>query len=372
MTFLQSDVLAADVRINTEAAYAVMDAVVDPDLTREKALQIARLSGNVALRKKIETYGQIASEEAFATALVGVAKAPASVSDTGNDRFGFSKIKRDHANILMTLRSITTDPENFSGWVRSRVASFAPESLVGTATGYILAGGPSAGFAFDDAAFYLDIGRFAGDLKAARAVTAHELYHSVQVMAVKQRGRPVVQWWDETEAQPLSGDARRCYATDAFFGRMMTEGTASFVGDVTALDINDGAASKFQKERFERGLGRIDRHIALLELATIGLTVDQPISFDDAYLLGFHQDENLYFLGFAMTRAIVRERGSMIISQLISEPGSAFVRAYMSLAAYGREEDVPRLRPHTEVWALASEATCPTRSAELKASFIGK
>jgi hypothetical protein len=144
---------AVTVTVDTDSTKAVLDAVLNPALTMAEALRIAALPGNQGLIRKARSYGRPGTDELFAKALVAAAHRDDAAEDPGKFRFG---PVRDHAaQIRATLAKLEDPASNLLARVKARIAEFTPSSLSGHATGYLIVGGTSGGFAFGGPEFFL-------------------------------------------------------------------------------------------------------------------------------------------------------------------------------------------------------------------------
>lgn len=325
------------VRLDAESARAVLAAVRNPALTREDALAIARLPGNQGLIRKVKAYNRPADESRLAEALLTAAQR--RTSDTEAD-YRFAEV-RDNADKIAPVVEALADPASLSG-VQARIALFTPARVTGKATGYLIVGGPSGGFAFGEPEFYLNVARYPV-ASLARTIMGHELFHGVQGLALglKLQGAAAAACLAKMpEAENLG----------RLFGSLRDEGMASYVGDVLALPVDDLAA-KPERDRAQRRVNMVGSSITLLGLSTYALTSGSTIAYDDIYALGFYGDEILYSLGYVMVRAIAAEQGNAGVADLIDKPGAALVVRYLSLADYGKSKAVPALDPVTVRWA---------------------
>ncbi|RYD51569.1 MAG: hypothetical protein EOP60_10735 [Sphingomonadales bacterium] len=325
------------VKLDADAARAVLAAVRNPALTREQALAIARLPGNQGLIRKVKSYNQPADEARLADALLTAAQG--RTSETGGE-YKFAEV-RDNADKIAPVVEALADPASLSG-VQARIALFTPARVAGRATGYLIVGGPSGGFAFGEPEFYLNIARYPVP-SLARIIMGHELFHGVQGLALGLK--------------PQGAAAAACLAKmpeaenlGRLFGSLRDEGMASYVGDVLALPVDDLAA-KPERDRAQRRVNMVGSSITLLGLSTYALTSGSGIAYDDIYALGFYGDEILYSLGYVMVRAIAAEQGNAGVADLIDQPGAVLVARYLSLAGYGKSKAVPALDPVTVTWA---------------------
>ncbi|RYY42574.1 MAG: hypothetical protein EOP59_09700 [Sphingomonadales bacterium] len=325
------------VKVDAEAARAVLAAVRNPALTQEQALAVARLPGNQGLIRKVKSYNRPADESRLAEALLAAAQNRASAEDAN---YKFAAV-RDAADKIAPVVEALADPASLIG-VQARIALFTPARVTGHAAGYLIVGGPAGGFAFGEPEFYLNIARFPA-ASLARVIMAHELFHGVQGLAMGLK--------------PPSAAAKACLARipeaenlGNLFASLQQEGMASWVGDVLALPADD-ADAKAARDKAQRGMDLVGRSITLLGLSTHALASGSTISYDDIYGLGFYGDEILYSLGYVMVRAIAKEHGNAAVAELIDQPGAAMVMRYVSLASYGKDKDTPALDPETVTWA---------------------
>ncbi|MES2986998.1 MAG: DUF5700 domain-containing putative Zn-dependent protease [Pseudomonadota bacterium] len=325
------------VKVDADSARAVLAAVQNPALTQEQALAIARLPGNQGLIRKIKGYNRPADEGRLAEALLAAAQHRASDLDSD---YKFAAV-RDAAAAISPVVEALAGPASLTG-VQARIALFTPARVKGKASGYLIVGGPSGGFAFGEPEFYLNVARFPV-ASLARVIMGHELFHGVQGLAMSLR--------------PQSDAAKACLAKipeaenlGQLFGSLRDEGMASYVGDVLALPADDPAI-KTARDKAQRGVNMVGSSITLLGLSTHALTSGSTIPYEDIYGLGFYGDEILYSLGYVMVRAIAKEQGNAGVAELIDQSGAALVMRYLSLSGYGKGKDVPALDPVTVTWA---------------------
>lgn len=340
---LPSQVLAHEVVIHVEAARAVLEAINNPALTETEARRIAQLPANKMAQRKVQNFDPNGTEDRFVIELLAEAR---GTKPEGKDLFRFERAKRARAGALNVLAAIEQNPAQFNKWVNDRVETFSPPGLPLKLEGHLIAAGGPTGFAFGGNDFYLNITHFPDDLLAAKAITAHELYHAVQGAAFKSQGK---EWRRfkaaEWEALPSDGE-RDAYVVDRFLGNLVTEGIAMYVGDPELLTQSSGAYSKWELARFRRQQNNMSGLVTMLDLALIGLTSDQPIDYGKAYALGFlSEDQPLYFLGYEMAKTIQRKRGPKRLGELLTGSGCGFFRDYLSASA--GDDQAHELGEHT-------------------------
>lgn len=329
-----------EVKLDAEAARAVLAAVRDPGLTQARALEIAKLPGNQGLIRKAHSYNRPADDAMLAEALLAAAQRRASEADA---YFHFADV-RDAADRIAPVLDALADPASGAlDEVKARIARFTPARVTGKVAGYLVVGGTSGGFAFGEPEFFLNLARYPS-AGLAKTILTHELYHGVQGLAAALR--------------PPQGDANKaCLAKlpqakelGQLYGSLLEEAGASYVGDVLALPADD-AGSRADRERAQRGVNLVSRSVTLLGLSTHSLVSNGPVTYDDVYALGFYGDEILYSLGYVMMRAIAKEAGDGAVAELIDAPGAMLIARYAALASYGKDKATPALDAATLAWA---------------------
>ena len=333
---------AHDVSIDTSAARAVLDALGNSSLDEANALRIAKLPGNQKMIQKGANFSKASSDARFVEELLSAARG--SLPD-GEPVFHFTKIKENSQGIARTLTDLEQRQSEHVRWVNERVTSFSPPGAPLKLSGFVIAGGCCTGFAFGGNDFYLNIAHFPDDMDAARASLAHELYHAVQGAAVSALGNQI-DFSPERYAALRTRAARDAMMVERFLSNLLGEGTAILVGDPAELK-GEGRMSRFDRERLQAQQKRMDRLATQLDLSLISLTADQPIEYEKAYALGFYgPDQPLYYLGYAMAKAISDRKGNQRLGQMITGSGCAFTREYITLTA--QDEKLPKLGDPTQ------------------------
>lgn len=326
------------VTLDVESARAVLAAVRDPGLTRERALAVARLPGSQGIIRKVATYGAPADEASFADALLAAAQRRPSELENA---YRFAAV-RDAADAIQPVLDALAGPGSTAlDEVKARIALFTPVRVRGVVKGYLIVGGPSGGFAFGEPEFFLNLARWPSPL-VAKTVLTHELFHGVMGLAAGMR--------------PPSDAAKACLAAipeaqslGRLYGSLRDEGMASYVADMLALPADD-VLVKPVRDRAVNGVNLVKRSVTLLGLSTHALTSGSDIPYGDIYALGFYDDEILYALGYVMVRAIAREAGEAAVADLIDQPGAALILRYAALKGYGGR-GAPALDARTIDWA---------------------
>lgn len=337
------------VQINDESARAVLQAVQDPNLTMQAALDVARLSGSHGLIRKAQSYGRPGTEQLFAKALVAAAHYDTAYQDPS--RFRFDEV-RDHAAATAQALTALQDPAfHRLATAETRIAEFTPPELSGKVTGYLVVGGTSGGFAFGEPEFFLNLQMFPSAVLAT-TIMEHELFHAVQGLAMAAHKIPAAA---EACVHRQSG------GTDIsnLFRSLEMEGTAALVGDELVLPTS-GADAPTVAERadFAKNVDLVKLHVTQLELAVHGLATAVSVSPEEVYAANFYGYQELYGLGYVMARAIAEQGGPAAIQQVIGEPAAYFVLRYTRLPGYG--DTLPALG-HETTTTGKSIAACFTQ-----------
>lgn len=349
------DARAVTVKVDTDSIKAVLGAVVNPGLTMAEALRIAALPGNQGLIRKARSYGRPGTDELFAKALMAAAHHDDAAADPGG--FYFRPVRDRAARIKATLAKLEDPAADLLRSVKARIAEFTPSNLSGHVTGYLIVGGTSGGFAFDEPAFFLNLDRFPSATLATTLVQ-HELFHAVQSIARTSGNTPAVDAACMAKI-PNSKELGQLFAA------LETEGSASLAGDVAAMPAGIDEASDKARKEVRRNIALVGRSITILELSTHGLKTGAQVSYDDIYALGFYDDEMLYGLGYVMARAIAAEEGKGAIAELTGRPGALFVQRYRKLKSYGKSDTVPILYAET-VRSADQLAACVSEVKEVR------
>ena len=349
---------ATEITFHYESAKAVLNALKKPNLTRAEAMQVAGLPGNQGLVRKAISYHIAATTETFADALVASAHGLPAETETAKG-MAFDRLKPNLDVLTALITRIETHPAEFQAWVEQRVAQFSPNGSTAKIEGYLIAGGQSGGFAFDEPKFYLNLNYFP-EFDPAKVVMAHELYHAVQgVFAVDNDDT-----WLKPESPTPTGKAHQqmCANLANLFVNLYQEGSAEYVGDPQLLDPGTGPIAKKTRSDLEDGLNNLGAHRTLLELSVVGLEAPKPVPFSEVYSLGFYVPEPLYKVGYVMAKAIAVDEGPQALAAFLKQPGYRFAEHYLGLPLYGKDRAHPKLGPNTidAITLLASGCKTPT------------
>ncbi len=135
------------VRMNTDSAKAVLEAMQNPALSHDEALKIARMRGNQGIIRKLNEFKIPATAESFADALYAAAHGE-QVTDSTEKSFYFDTVKPKVPQLLELIKQIETNPQAFQTSIEQRIALFTPPNANIHLDGYIVAGGDGGGYAF--------------------------------------------------------------------------------------------------------------------------------------------------------------------------------------------------------------------------------
>ena len=340
---LSGPVRAMTVTLDTASAKAVLKALKNPSLGRPEALAVAALPGSQGLIRKANSYHIPATTDTLADALV--ASAHGSPADTPTSKYlGFDRLKPKSDALMGLIDRIEAHPKEFQSWVVERVGLFSPADADVKIEGYLIVGGNSGGFAFDEPKFYLNLNYF-DEFEPAKVVLAHELYHGVQAVYSVDKDDT----WLKPPSPTAEGKARQqiCANLANLFANLYQEGSASYVGDPMLLAGDTGPLAQKTLTEFQEGLNNLGADRTVLELSVIGLQAKKPVPYDDIYALGFYVPEPLYKVGYVMAKAIAIDEGPQGLAAFLKRPGYTFAQHYTALPRYGKDRDHPKLGPNT-------------------------
>ena len=262
----------SDIQVDSSAATRTVDAVLNPALTRAKALAIADLPANQALIEQAREFGTGDTRETFADALLAEAQRHGKWSI-----FNFAEVHDHAADVRTVIKNINSDPAVFTKWIREKIAPFAPPGIPVQGIGYLEAGGPGGGFSVNGRV-YVNLAALKGEMDVVRLALTHEFYHGLQHEAQVAAGtRADFEYDPNTYAKLPTAFARSCYATRQLFGSLMNEGTATYVADVALLPTHGTEALSERKQRKASLTGQIDDPIAFLEMGVAAIASDIPV-----------------------------------------------------------------------------------------------
>ncbi len=330
------------VRMNTDSAKAVLEAMQNPALSHDEALKIARMRGNQGIIRKLNEFKIPATAESFADALYAAAHGE-QVTDSTEKSFYFDTVKPKVPQLLELIKQIETNPQAFQTSIEQRIALFTPPNANIHLDGYIVAGGDGGGYAFGGTDFYLNIG-IIDEFVVAKGVATHELYHAVQGAFAKDRSATA-----EAPIDLQSQARKTCDTTVKLFANLYEEGSAVYVEDISLLSGARSAIGLRKQNDVMDGLRHIHMSVSLLEMSVVSLGATPAVPYDDVYEVGFYGHAVLYNVGYVMARAIAESDAPQGLAAFLTEPPYEFVLDYTQLPKYGTDDDHPRLEPNTIV-----------------------
>lgn len=257
-----------------------------------------------------------------------------------NDRyFGLARAWREREQIRALVNALRGDEPRILRESLSQLEPYRPATGPMTIGVYLVAGGVSRGFAFenDSHSIYANLLGAGGDYNGVVLNAVHEAYHVLQ-MAAQQRSGTFMAWITDDAAPPVQ---RLLMGT-------LVEGTANFVADPTRSTA-PGAEMDAARARYGRNASpaQIAANFALFDRTLQGLR-DGSMAWKAASDEGFSGDNpEFYFVGYEMAKALDRYCGARCIGALFQEPPVEFFRRYIAL--YRRHPEITaRFSPATE------------------------
>lgn len=350
---MPTSVFAASVRIDATAAFATLDALQNPHLTRQESLRIAEMPGNQGVLRKAREFKFAATTQSFADALYDASRGIPLGSKT-EACFLFELVRPKVPVLLSLVKQIADHPEAFQQQVQDRIAQFSPPGLKLQLQGYVVAAGDGGGYAFGSTDFYLNIG-IMDEFIVAKTTTAHELYHAVQGAFAKDRGTS----GDLPDLIGLRLEQQACLKTKQLFANIYEEGSAMYVEDITLLKGSQSQIGKRQQADLNDGIAHAQTSASLLEMSVIALEANPGMAYDDVYDVGFYGHAVLYNISYMMAKGIAEQDGPQGLAAYLQRPPTAFARRYTQLERYGKDKDHPLLGRNTLNALNRWPSSCP-------------
>lgn len=330
---------AVTTTVNAEAAWAVLSALQNPNLTMDEARKIGGIHGNRAVIRKLQEFKVAATEEAFSSALVAAAhgRAPANVVE---QNFLFELVKPKIPQLTRMLGELRANPATFQEAIAKRIDLYSPSGKDLQLKGYIVAAGDGGGYAFGDLDFFINIG-IIDELVVIHNVTAHELYHAVQGAFSSERNVSA------PSSPPPKANPRMACATSAqLFDSLYREGSAVEVADVSMIAAASSPIGMKMRNELMDSVNRAHSAAILLEMSVVALSGDAALEYHEVYTVGFLGNGPLYGLGYIMAKAIVDEDGQKGLADFARRPAHEFFHRYLQLPRYGLDAMHPALGAH--------------------------
>lgn len=256
-----------------------------------------------------------------------------------NDRyFALAPAWRERERIRALVNALRADEPRILRESLAQLEPYRPATGPLTIGVYLVAGGVSTGFAFenDSHSIYANLLRADGDYNGVVLNAVHEAYHVLQ-MAAQKRSGTFVAWITDDAVAPVQ---RLLMGT-------LLEGTANFVADPTRSTA-PGPEMDAARARYGRNAppAQIAANFALFDRTLAGLG-DGSLTWSAASGEGFSGDNpEFYFVGYEMAKALDRYCGARCIGALFEEAPVEFFRRYIAL-----------YRRHPEITARFSRET---------------
>jgi hypothetical protein len=260
--------------------------------------------------------------------------------------FQLTGVLRAKDDIRMLVSRLRANERAITDGVVAQLKRYQPPTGAMSIMVYVVAGGVSDGFYFDDQrepTYYVNLARVSGDLNGVVADMAHETYHVLQKTA-QRRVPSLIKYSDSTSTLPLP---------ERLLNEMLSEGTAQFVVDPTRSD-QTGPYLDRSRAQYARNAqpARIAENFAAFD-SVLRDVIAGRLDWNQAYQAGFSGsvDSRFYFVGYEMAKAIDRYCGHTCIGALFGKPPVEFFRQYISLYK-AHPEITARFAPDTETFIM--------------------
>lgn len=240
--------------------------------------------------------------------------------------FQLSHAWQERLRVRGLISAIRADESAIVGQALSLLEPYRPDIGPISVRVYLVAGGVSDGFVFEDdtSAFYINLVRAEGECHEVLANVVHEAYHVMQAAAARRSGT-LTALRAEAEMPPV---LRLLKGT-------LYEGTANLVADPARLSTEPGSL-RTSRERYRRSAepARIAENFAVFDSVMQGLR-DGTITWQEASEKGFSRspqnEDRFYAVGHEMAKIIERHCGQKCIGKLFEAAPVEFFRRYIAL-----------------------------------------
>lgn len=306
------------VSIDVESATAICNLIAGKNADSNTLNKTATLYGNTLLIQKVKGYSG-AGEDVFKRTLKEIIE---TGTIKGDDPYNWKYVKERLTEIRSLLAYITKNKQAFTDSIIALISPFVPDTLHGNERACFLAGGGALGFTTGgDPSFNVALQNIGNDVEGLKYLVAHELYHTMQ--DIGQRSRNVVK------------DASVPYTNEAAYYLLYNvwcEGTATYVGDF--MKVKEAAAfSKEQIAEYKKNADRRAENFRLFEALLYRQYNDSTTSYESNYNIAFTTafDETSYFVGYEMTKQLIRYKENEAIAALLVADPLEFTEQYISL-----------------------------------------
>ena len=313
--------------IDLSAADAIISVFDQGEVSPEEIEQLLQLEVIQTSIRHTANFNKDATAEVYRESLLEVLAG----NEPEVDPFQFKSVRKRLPQIKSLYAKIKKDPQTLMEEISVQMGGYMPEDINLDGVAHLLIGGGSDGFA-TGGDFYVGLHFFGDDYIGLKLLMAHEIYHLAQ-----------------GQFFPLPTDSwKGLTSIEAALNETLVEGSASLVGDPTAVD--GGTYVEWSRKKYNRNLARIEQDFRLFELILYRLSSDPKSRFGDYYQLGFSGswDSPLYFVGYSMAKTMMVHEGKTRLVELYSLGPLEFFREYIALYEAKPESNIIRFSPAIE------------------------
>ncbi|NVJ97169.1 MAG: hypothetical protein HWE25_03395 [Alphaproteobacteria bacterium] len=253
------------------------------------------------------------------------------------DFFRFAGVLEDREKLSAIVYEMASGQGEHSTTITEMLAPYAPAGLSYEGRAVLVVGSPSCGGWSRGSTFFVDLPCISGDPEGLKYLIAHESYHGMQEMFMRE----------SSSASPVL----------KLLGEVMREGTATAIADFSKIE-NPGSYTRLSQRVIEVNARRQASNFALLDMA-VQYAQTQEEGYDAANGVGLSgaYDSPFYYVGVVMTRAIESASGRQVLLALLKESPQKFFNHYLALTA--RDDSLPKLGPVLSEWLSESETASP-------------
>lgn len=329
---------AVTMRLDYAGAEALLDALERDSLSDADVDDLLRVHGLRAMVDNVTRFVPRVGAPEFRREIRAFVRT--KEGESYNRYFQFNDAWRERSRVRNLIKDFRAAEREVVGGMLARLKRYRPDTGPLSITIYLVAGGVSDGFAFenDPGSFYANLVRAGGDFNGAVLNMEHEAYHAMQIAAQQRAGLPTL--WVSNDKMP---PAQRLLTGT------LVEGTANYAADPTR-SATVGPNVDGARERYRRNAApaRVAENFALFDRMLKEIREGRA-TWDVVNKEGFSRDndDRFYFVGYEMAKALERYRGRGAIGGLFSKPPAEFFRSYIALYRKHREIKA-RFSPETE------------------------
>lgn len=304
---------------NLDNAKETISILKSKNPTEAQLTAFLKLPGTQALIRKIKANDSLAYE-AIKDASKGVFK-----KETSN--FQYRSISKDLDKWDRFIELVSSKQDSIKNDLKKSFAPYLDENKSYNFNVFLLMGGYSAGFAFEDNAnaFYVVLHHYQYDLGAVAIVCKHELFHNVQAL-----------YYTPNKLTEKLNKINKGYANvQTLLNYVFMEGSASYMEEYNPIDSKNMPYYKEMRDHIavneyrESSLNLLVNNI-ILDAFNKPETVDLENTYE--LLFDWNWNNPAYYVGEKMTKALLEFKGKKALKDYMKRDAVYFFADYIELS----------------------------------------